>query len=430
MKSKKLALIALTSVSSLILSTSISFADSEGIITGTTVRMREEPSTSAKIIDNLDEDKKVNVIEKDGEWYKISIDGKEGYVFGEYLKVKNEVKELAEEPTKEEPKETEEKQNESTSEKTNEIEINSIQKLQKNSKLYALPLLSSKVISELKTDSEVMVMQTINNWIYIKQEGKTGWLLKQNIQVAEKQEVEEKTEEEATTEEAKEETTETSTSEAKVGYVNVENANVRQKPTTDSEHIATLTINKEVTILGEENNWYKIEVGNKQGYIYKKLVSDEKVKEPTSRSSEDRTIGKNESNIASENQEVASSSGESVVSYAMQYLGSKYVSGGNGPSAFDCSGFTSYVYKHFGYSLSRTSGGQASNGSAVDKSDLQKGDIVVFLNDGKSSVGHVGIYIGDNTFVHAANPSKGVVTESMSSSYYSQRYVTARRIIE
>ena len=270
MKSKKLALIALTSVSSLILSTSISFADSEGIITGTTVRMREEPSTSAKIIDNLDEDKKVNVIEKDGEWYKISIDGKEGYVFGEYLKVKNEVKELAEEPTKEEPKETEEKQNESTSEKTNEIETNSIQKLQKNSKLYALPLLSSKVISELKTDSEVMVMQTINNWIYIKQEGKTGWLLKQNIQVAEKQEVEEKTEEEATTEEAKEETTETSTSEAKVGYVNVENANVRQKPTTDSEHIATLTINKEVTILGEENNWYKIEGGNKQGYIYKK----------------------------------------------------------------------------------------------------------------------------------------------------------------
>ena len=92
------------------------------------------------------------------------------------------------------------------------------------------------------------------------------------------------------------------------------------------------------------------------------------------------------------------------------------------PSGFDCSGFTSYVYKHFGYSLNRTSSGQRSNGVAVSKSDLQAGDILCFN-------GHVGLYIGGGSFIHAANPSKGVIISSLSESYYQKNYITARRIL-
>ena len=65
---------------------------------------------------------------------------------------------------------------------------------------------------------------------------------------------------------------------------------------------------------------------------------------------------------------------------------------------------------------------------AVSKDELQPGDIVVFNNSGNSAIGHVGIYIGGDSFIHAANPRQGVVITSLSSSYYSKRYVGARRV--
>lgn len=113
-----------------------------------------------------------------------------------------------------------------------------------------------------------------------------------------------------------------------------------------------------------------------------------------------------------------------------KYLGCRYVSGGSSPSTgFDCSGFTSYVYKQCGISISRSSGAQASNGTAVSKANLQPGDLVLFNNRANTSVGHVGIYIGGNTFIHAGNSGTGVITTSLSDSYYQSRYVTGRRII-
>ena len=122
--------------------------------------------------------------------------------------------------------------------------------------------------------------------------------------------------------------------------------------------------------------------------------------------------------------------GSEIVAYAKQFLGGKYKSGGSSPSTgFDCSGFTSYVYSHFGYSISRTSGGQAQNGKNVLKSQLKPGDIIAFYNQGKTKIGHVGIYIGNNQFIHSENSRTGVVITSLNSSYYGDRFVCARRII-
>ena len=115
--------------------------------------------------------------------------------------------------------------------------------------------------------------------------------------------------------------------------------------------------------------------------------------------------------------------GSEVVAYAKTLLGCKYVYGGTTPSGFDCSGFTQYVYKHFGVNLNRTAAAQYSNGKSV--TSLQAGDLVMF---GKSGISHVGIYIGGNSFIHAANPSKGVRIDSLSSGYYKTNYVGARRI--
>ena len=87
------------------------------------------------------------------------------------------------------------------------------------------------------------------------------------------------------------------------------------------------------------------------------------------------------------------------------------------------------MYKQFGASLYRTSKDQIKNGVAVDKNNLQPGDLVIFNNEANTAIGHVGIYIGDGDFIHASNPKDGVKITTLLSGYYKIRYVGARRVI-
>lgn len=120
--------------------------------------------------------------------------------------------------------------------------------------------------------------------------------------------------------------------------------------------------------------------------------------------------------------------GESVANSALSYRGMPYIFGAQSPSrGFDCSGLVSYVLRKKGLNPPRTSSGQAHYGTKVSRSDLKKGDLVFFAGTYKGGVSHVGIYIGNNNFVHAANPSKGVRVDSLSNSYYAKHYYGARR---
>lgn len=118
---------------------------------------------------------------------------------------------------------------------------------------------------------------------------------------------------------------------------------------------------------------------------------------------------------------------------ANKHIGKRYVHGAKGPNAFDCSGFSSYVYRQFGYNISTSSRAQYNEGVAVDRKNLKKGDLVFFTsrNSGKN-VGHVGIVVsadnetGNFKFIHAS--IKGVKISNYEG-YYVGRYIGARRII-
>lgn len=124
----------------------------------------------------------------------------------------------------------------------------------------------------------------------------------------------------------------------------------------------------------------------------------------------------------------AVSKGTQVVNYAYKFLGKPYVYGAAGPNSFDCSGLTQYVFSHFGINLSRTTYTQVGEGTKVNRKDLKPGDLVFFNTQGSTS--HVGIYIGNDEFIHAPRTGKPVMVSSLSDGYYSQKYATARRVIK
>jgi len=118
--------------------------------------------------------------------------------------------------------------------------------------------------------------------------------------------------------------------------------------------------------------------------------------------------------------------GKQVVDFAKQYLGVKYAWAGNTPKGFDCSGFTQYIFKHFGVELEHSASSQYGGGEKISKENLEPGDLVFFTTY-KSGPSHVGIYIGSGQFIHASTGDRKIIITSMNSSYYLKRYLGARR---
>jgi len=127
---------------------------------------------------------------------------------------------------------------------------------------------------------------------------------------------------------------------------------------------------------------------------------------------------------------------DSIINYSKLFLHTPYRYGSAGDSSFDCSGFTSYVYRNFGYRLPHNSAQQAKQSVPVNREELQPGDLVFFSSrrSGKKNIGHVGIVVKayDNNnfdFIHAAT-GEGVTISSSEEPYYSRRFVKAGRVVD
>ena len=198
--------------------------------------------------------------------------------------------------------------------------------------------------------------------------------------------------------------------------VNCALVNLRAKPNSSAEQLKQLEQGETVNIIGLNNGWYKVDyitvLGWTTGYIRSDLLDLTEVPPQNSNYTYQQSVA------------------QQLVNYSMNYLGVPYVWGGTTTSGFDCSGFTQYVFRQFGYELYRVAESQMLyNGVTVNKSELQVGDLVFFANTYASNEAatHVGIYIGGNQFIHAA--SGGVKITDLSNDYYAVRYAGARRII-
>ena len=333
------------------------------------------------------------------------------------------------------------------------------------------PLINSSIIDTVAKNTEVLVINQINGWAYIQTDEVSGWVRSNSLKIdnntdmngkdnAQTNQPNSKDETDGSSNETNNEGSDSNASEGndpsdfkqRVMYTE-DIVNIRKEPTTTAEIIMVVEQNTELTVIGETGDWYEVETSQGNAYVSKSALSETRVS-VTNRGNVDRTNNNaNDSTNNNTNDKKSEAEGESsstsnsstikadeVVSYAKKFLGVPYVYGGASPSGFDCSGFTMYVFDHFGISMRHGAQAQAKLGEKVsaDKSskssllnNLEVGDLVFFLDyETMDEIGHCGIYIGDGNFIHASSGSGYCVkiNSLLPGEYYNTRYCAARRV--
>lgn len=288
----------------------------------------------------------------------------------------------------------------------------------------------SGIVTKIARGDNVEILSRFGNWYKINAGGKTGFVFVDYIDFDEDIYV-----------------------EIGFGVVSASSAsstvNIRMEPSVEGERVTRLLSGTKVRILGYTDGWYYVRYAEYVGYIsadylkvYGVVYGPSTANDPDALDPNITEDLPNSSNYATIEETISpadvvqaleasptTSERTKIVEYAMTFIGTRYVYGGASPSTgFDCSGFTQYVFKNFGYSLNRSSAAQIKNGTSISKDELRPGDLVFFSRAGYA-VGHVGIYVGDNNFIHAPSTGDYVKISSLDEAYYLTRYVGARRIV-
>ena len=218
------------------------------------------------------------------------------------------------------------------------------------------------------------------------------------------------------------------------GRVTGNKVNVRSGPSTSYTSLARANAGDQAYIIGFNNQWYKVIYNSHIGYIRSDYLNLTEIPYENNASTKEPLFFVNGKSTGVTPSASALNGGnttgtaQQIIANAKKLLGTPYVWGGTTPNGFDCSGFVQYVFKQSGISLPRTTTEQYKIGTYVSKSNLQPGDLVFLQNTYREGISHVGIYIGSGKMIHASS-SKGVVTSDLSTSYYTQHYYGARRVL-
>ena len=346
------------------------------------VNFRSAPNTSSTSYGELKNGTKVNVVGVSSGWYKVTYNGKTGYIHPDYISLASSSAGTAIAPSNTVT---------STTGTAGTVKCSSSVNLRSEANT------SSSILAELKNGTAVTVVSTANGWCKVTYSGKTGYIKQDYV---------------STTGSA---SSNTSASTGTAAVVKCSSTvNFRSAASTSSTILGELKNGTAITVLSTSNGWSKVSYAGKAGYI-----------------SADYLVTASSGTAISPSNTAASVSisakRQSVLNYAAQFLGVPYVYGGSTPSGFDCSGFTSYVFKNTVGSIPRVAQAQYDATTRVSRDDLLPGDLV-FFGSSTSSISHVGIYVGNNQFIHA--PSTGdVVKYSSLTGSYATRYQGAGRVI-
>lgn len=365
----------LATLAVLIMTASVSAAEiGTGVVDASSLRLRSEPSLTSSTLTYLSKGTVVSVHEQMDGWYKIVYNDLTGYVSADYLVyTPGEVSDTDIENENSDPQQ-------GTGEERSEGTISG-----SGVNFRSAPSTAADVIGEFADGTVVEVVSTADGWCEIVYNGVTGYVSSDYVALNGE------------------------TEETARGIVTGSCVNVRSGPSTGDGIVTKVYAGAIVDLIELSNNWYYINYNGYSGYVCADYVREYKGN-------------------------TASGIGEQVVALAMSYLGVPYAWGGASPSGFDCSGFTLYIFKQFGYDLPHSATSQWYNtGEYVERSDLQPGDIVLFADPSRSNgkaCSHVGIYIGNGEFIHASSGSSGkyVRISSLTSGYYDTYYKGAKRL--
>ena len=345
------------------------------------LNMRAQASSAASVLTKIPGGSSVEVLSTDtAGWYQISFSGMTGYVASQYVDLQQE--------------------------STPAVETAALRGRITDGPLNIRsgPGTGYGKCGKINAGTEVEILETANGWYRIPEGYVSAGYVTLITAPAAETPAEVPAEEPAVEASAPAETPAETQIEPLMGRVITGSLNVRSGPGTNYDKCGKVYAGKTVEILETLNGWYRIP----EGYVSADYIR-----------------------VMDESDTAASGIAAQVVETALSFVGYPYVYGGSSPKGFDCSGFTSYIYKQFGYSLNRTCSGQLDNGTPVAMSELQPGDLVIFKKYASSSgrASHVGLYIGGGEFVHASTAKVGVIVSHLSDAYYTTGFVGGRRIV-
>lgn len=358
---------------------SISNADTiQNLTINKSVNFRVAPNVNSTKIDKLEKGQTVEYLGKSGNWYKVKYNGRIGYIYKTYVSAVY------------------------TSESSN----NSVKYVNCSSlNLRSGAGTNYSIIKVLYKGTNVTVLSNSNNWSKVSVNGTIGYVSSAYLSSA--------------SEAAEDITSNDNSSTETVQYYRYTNTkiNFRKSSSTSSSVLYQLSKNTKVGVVSTTSNgWTKVKHNNTYGYVSTTYLSQSQIGSDSEKDS-------NNSSSTSKSEKISK-----IVSVAKSKLGCKYVRGSEGPTTFDCSGLTYYLYKQIGITLPRGTSQQKSVGTYVAKSDLQPGDLV-YLDTRGYGIDHAAIYIGNDTIIHANSTAGKVGTSNLNTAYYKKAYVSARRVL-
>ncbi|CEO26518.1 C40 family peptidase [Paraclostridium sordellii] len=346
------------------------------VVTGNSVNFRKGPGTNYNSIGKLNKGDRVEYLETVGSWIKVKHNSNEGFIHSNYISTSSNTGES----------------NEDTSVKSEKQVTGNRVNFRKG------PGTNYSVITSLNKGTKVGYISESNGWAKISYNGNIGYMSTNYLATIDSNSG-------GNNSESNEDGTVKSEKQVTGNRVNF-----RKGPGTNYSVITSLNKGTKVGYISESNGWAKVNYNGTIGYMSVNYIG-----------AVNSNSGAGESGT--------SQGADAVISLAKQQLGKPYVWGAEGPSSFDCSGFTQYVFKNAaGKNLPRVSKEQSKFGQSVNKSNLQKGDLIFFDTDKDGVVNHVGIYMGNNEFIHASSGGKKVIISQLNS-YYNSVYTNARRVL-